>query len=46
MIFHMKMGHAKSSICSPDLPMRGDPLQLKTDTSETLIMNFPMQEKT
>lgn len=45
MIFHIKMGHAKSSIYSPDLPMRGDPFQLRTDTSETLRMSLPMQEK-
>lgn len=45
MIFHMKVGHAKSSIYSPDLPMRNCPLQLRTDTSETLMMNIPLQEK-
>lgn len=43
--YHMKTCDAKASLCSPDLPMRGVPLQFRTDTSETLMVSLPLQEK-
>lgn len=41
-IFHMKIGHAKSLVYSSEISMKGGPLHLRTNTSETLMMHHPM----